>query len=427
MPFINLRPRGTSWQLACVLVLLLGCNQKLDAGDYVDAAWHRKDLDSHLTRWLALAPTASGLLLGQFDRHWQAAAQPVGDLTIQSRLIYTLIAGYEANGEQRYLDAARRGADFLLQYFHDPQLGGFYQRVDPVSFKVMVDTKNTYGQAFALLALSHMARVTGEARYRQAALEAWRAIKLLRDVDGGFRPEAARDFSSGAGLRTQNPVMHIFEALLALLDATNDSAVLADTESVGNFVLYKLLVGLPSGGAYIPEWYDQHWQPLASKEAGGYIDFGHQFEWSHLLRSAERRGLPPLYGEVADRLLKYAVANGYDDSEGGVFNRAFPDGSVDRYKYWWPQAEALRAFLAAGTRPDMARRYRQTLDLVEQELVDHTNGGWLFGDKQTCLAGLCGSQQPEPYHLVGMDLAALALSKDGLCGARHAPCGKPPP
>jgi mannobiose 2-epimerase len=414
--------RGAAVLLA---LLLLACSQKLDAGDYVDAAWHRKDLDRHLARWLAIAPTSSGLLVGQFDRDWKAPAQQVGDLTIHSRLLYAMIAGYEANGDQRYLDAARRGADFLLQHFHDPQYGGFYQRVDPNNGMVVADFKNTYGQAFALLALSHVARVTGDARYRQAALDAWRDIKQLRDADGGFRQEAARDFSGNGGLRSQNPVMHLFEALLALLDASDDAAVREDARKLGNFVLYKLLVGQSSGGAYIPEWYDTHWQPLASKEDGAYIDFGHQFEWSHLLRSAERRGLPPLYGDVADRLLKYAVANGYDDSDGGIFNRAFPDGSVDRYKYWWQQAEGMRAFLAAGTRPDMARRYRQTLELVDQEVLDQANGGWQWGDKRTCAAGLCGTQQPEPYHLVGVDLAALALTKGGICASGQGACSKP--
>jgi len=398
--------KASRWLLPCALVLLQGCER---SSDFVDADWHRKDLNAHLSRWVAISPTPSGMMQGTFERNWKPAAGQGSDLTIHSRLVYTMIAGYEATGDQRYEQAARNGADFLLQHFHDAEFGGFYRRVDAAG-KVLDSSKQTYGQAFAVLALSHMARVTKEERYKQAALSAWHDVRdHLGDPLGGFRTEAARDFSlRGNSANSQNHVMHIFEALLALIDATQDPATIEDARKVGNFVLYKLLVGLPSGSAYIPEWYDAQWKPLATRE--GYIDIGHQFEWVHLLRSAERRGLPPMYADVGERVLKYAIATGYDESAGGVFSRIYTDGTVDRNKYWWPQAEGMRAFLAVGDRPDMARRYRQTLDLVNAELLDTANGGWRLGARRTCAEGKCSNEQPEPYHLVGLDVAALSLA-----------------
>lgn len=406
-----MKPPATSlrWLLPCATaLLLLGCERS--TSDFVNADWHRKDLNAHLARWLAISPTPSGLMQGGFDRSWKAVPNASNDLTVHSRIVYALIAGYEATGDKRYEQAARHGADFLLKHFRDPDYGGFYQRVD-ADGKVLSDGKNSYGQAFAVLALSHMGRVTGDEGYKKAALTAWRDVRNnLRDQDGGFRMGAARNFAPGdSGLKSQNHVMHLFEALLALIDATGDASALQDAREVGDFVLYKLMVGLPSGSAYIPEWYDEHWKPLQSRDKGGFIDIGHQFEWIHLLRTAEQRGLPPLYADVSERLLKYAVASGYDESNGGIYSRIYPDGEVDRNKYWWPQAEAMRAFLAVGERPDMARRYRQTLDLVDSEILDRANGGWFTGAKRTCADGHCGNVQPEPYHLVGMDLAALKV------------------
>jgi mannose/cellobiose epimerase-like protein (N-acyl-D-glucosamine 2-epimerase family) len=397
------------WLLPCAFVFLSqGCER---SGEFVDADWHRKDLNANLARWVAISPTPSGLMQGNFDRSWKPAAGHGSDLTVHSRIVYSMIAGFEATGDKRYEQAARRGAEFLLQHYHDGEFGGFYKRVD-ADGKVLDSGKDVYGQAFAVLALSHMARVTKDERYQKAALTAWHDIRdHLRDPDGGFRNATVRDFSAASGgLNSQNHVMHIFEALLALIDATHDPVTIEDAREVGNFVLYKLMVGLPSGAAYIPEWFDEHWKPLANKEAGAYIDVGHQFEWIHLLRTAERRGLPPLYADVSERLLKYAVAIGYDETDGGVFNRVYPDGTVDRNKYWWPQAESMRAFLAVGDRPDMARRYRQTLDLVNSEILDQANGGWRLGAKGTCAAGNCGNEQPEPYHLVGLDVAALSVA-----------------
>jgi hypothetical protein len=123
--------------LASCFVLLAAC----DSGDgnrgdamaqVANTEWHRKDLNAHLARWLAVAPMPSGLLQGQFDRSWQPAKQVVGDLTLHSRLVYTMLVGYEATGDARYLEAARRGADFMLAHFHDPVHGGFFQNVDAV-------------------------------------------------------------------------------------------------------------------------------------------------------------------------------------------------------------------------------------------------------------------------------------------------------
>ncbi|WP_275584238.1 AGE family epimerase/isomerase [Candidatus Nitrotoga arctica] len=183
-------------------------------------------------------------------------------------------------------------------------------------------------------------------------------------------------------------------------------------------MLYKLLEGQPDGSAYIPEWFDEHWKPLPTKgkNEGGYIDIGHQFEWSHLLAGAERRGLPALYGPAAERLLKYALKIGYDEIEGGVFNRAYSDGSVDRDKFWWEQAEGLRALMVTASTShsrDLWHRYEQTLKLVKEQFVDDAHGGWKLTVKQTCDSGHCGNEQPDPYHMIGMDVIALGLSKAG--------------
>lgn len=398
--------------LICISFSLSGCNEAADSGQFIAAKWHKQDLDAHVARWLAVAPTPSGLLLSKFNRDWKAVPTEGGDLTTHSRLIFVMLKGYEGTGDKRYLDAAMRGAEFLLNRFYDPQYGGFFSGVT-VDGKVINPSKNTYGHAFALFALSHLARVTKDGKYRAAALTAWSDINThLRDADGGFRPEAPRDFGPSSSLRNQNPVMHMYEALLALIDATGDPKAVAGAQSVGNFVVYKLLQGQADGGAYIPEWYDEHWKPLPSKEKGGYVDIGHQFEWSHLLASSEQRGLPALYGDVAERLLKYGLKIGYDDIEGGVFNRVYPDGSIDRDKYWWQQAEGLRALMVAASknnRRELWRRYEQTQELVKEQFVDGTHGGWKLAAKRTCEAGRCGPEQPEPYHMVGMHAAALSL------------------
>lgn len=392
--------------------LTTGCDARPEESKRIDAAWHTSNLaDRLLPRWLELAPSESGFMRTAFDRSWKPKAEQPGYLTDQARLVYSLIIGYEITRDTRYLTAAERGADFLLTRYRDPVHGGFYTRV-AADGKVIYDSKFTYGNAFALLALSHMARVTSEARYRTAALAAWRDIDLnLRDGKGGFFKELPRDFSktgtTANELKTQNPLMHLFEALLALHDATQDPVAMKGAKSIGEFVVYRLLQGRPDDSASIPEWYDNDWKPITTRDKGGYTDIGHQFEWAHLLWEAEARGLTGIFALTAERLLSFAIKIGYDETNGGAYRVLYPDGGVEKSKFWWQQTEALRAFMMSATlnkKKDMWRRYEQTLKLVQEEFVDKTNGGW---HDRACARGDCNGDQVEPYHMVALHAFAI--------------------
>jgi mannose-6-phosphate isomerase len=203
--------------------------------------------------------------------------------------------------------------------------------------------------------------------------------------------------------------MHLFEAMLALYDATGDAEALAGAQSIGDFVLYKLLRGRPDGTAYIPEWYNEKWEPLPQED----IDLGHQFEWAFLLDAAGARGLAGVYPQVAERVLGYAIKIGYDEIDGGAFTRLYPDGTVVRQKGFWQQAECLRTLMhyaALYGKPDMKRRYEQTLTLVKDEFIDAKNGGWYPMTKSACLHQSCADEQPEPYHMTAMHREALELA-----------------
>lgn len=399
--------------LLVLATCLLGCDPFAPRPLQPDAKWHEKALvDGHLAHWLAVAPAESGFLRTSVTRKWQPREQNTTDLVAQSRAIYVLVSGYEVTGDPRYLDAARRGADFLLRHFPDPVHGGLFRAVD-AGGRAVNDSKHTYGHAFAIFALAHVARATRDDRYRDAAVAAWRAVRVnLRDASGGFRPESPRDFSGTSGSRTQNPVMHLFEALLALHDATGDPEVLSDARAVGDFVVYRLLRGLSDGGAYIAEWYDAKWEPLP-EDGGGNIDLGHQYEWAYLLSAAEERGLPALYTGVAQRLLDYAIKTGYDEQNGGCFNVAYTSGKVIRDKGYWQQSECLRTvmrFAALYGQPEMKRRYEQTLALVQDEFTDTENGGWFVMAKRACVHRTCPDEQPDAYHMTAMHREALALA-----------------
>lgn len=375
----------------------------------IDTGWHRDDLEALLLRWHSHAVRPDGSFQLRFDRAWKPLPQPELTLTGQARLVYAFAAGHEFLPDAGYLATARRGASYLLTRFSDAANGGFFHSVN-ADGQPQGTLKRAYDHAFALLALAELYRVSGDVRYRDAAQQALTDIERgFTDPAGGLYNECQRDFTPMAGMRTQNPVMHMFEALLVLRSASGDRMVDNAARRVGDFVTSKLLQGQPDGGAFIPEWYDESWKPLPTREAGGYVDLGHQFEWTHLLTAGA--AVSPVYAQVSERVLIYAMANGYDEAAGGCGMRAYPDDpKTDTRKGWWQQAECLHALLVsaqASSRNDQWRRYEQTQGMIKKQLIDVEHGGWRAAEALPCATGACGDEQPDPYHMVRLHQAAL--------------------
>jgi uncharacterized protein YyaL (SSP411 family) len=102
---------------------------------------------------------------------------------------HALLAGalmtlYEATSDVRWFVAARELCDRLLELFHDPEQGGFFQTGSDAE-ALVVRPKDLYdhavpsGNSAAAEALLRMALFTGEASYERAGLS---ALRIVRDV-----------------------------------------------------------------------------------------------------------------------------------------------------------------------------------------------------------------------------------------------------
>jgi mannose/cellobiose epimerase-like protein (N-acyl-D-glucosamine 2-epimerase family) len=370
-------------------------------------------VEGQFSHWLRTIPTTEGRFRFNVDRHWDVKDDNTADLTFQSRFIYMMATGYELTGDSRYRIQAKAGANFLLAKMRDGEFGGFYDRVSRDG-KPIYAIKRTYGNAFAIFALAHAYKCIGDKRYLDAAMDNWYILKRnMRDPDGGLALAANREFTRHEGVNSQNPLMHVFEALIALYDASGSAAILADAAELANFVVRRLYVPAASVTGYIPEYYDPMWRP-ERMDRDGYVDLGHQMEWAYLLSAGVERGLPENYLVIANTLIDYVLANGYDRGNGGIFEKTDYSGNItERRKLWWPQCELLRTlmhFAAKRGRGDLWDRFEESLALIKTEFLDEVNGGWYPQPKADCVQGDCVNMQAEPYHMTGMYMEALRLS-----------------
>ena len=400
----------------------------------LDLNWFRAHLvQDILPHWLEGAATPAGLFFPRLDRQWRRQPDQVATLVSQSRLLYNFANGYEATGDEPYLQAVRNGARYLIDHFRDPEHGGWFFSVAPPSVldahpeaaivpevdraralpgsaAVLDDRKDSYGHAFVVFGLAHAAQCTGDDAYRQAAADTWATIQAkLTDEHGGLKLRTSGDFSTGEPGRSQNPMMHLFEALLALGDLPDMEHVHDDARRVADFVRSRLV---RERDHCLPEVYGDDWTELPSEE-GGRLDLGHAFEWAFLLSSAAERGLGEADLGHAERFLEYGMQLGYDHASGGIFSPASPDGSsVRQTKGWWEQCEAIRAllhFAALREHDDLWAPLQGTVDFVKRELLDHEHGGWYSGS-WTPVSGVTkhdkGSEWKVDYHVVGMCVEA---------------------
>jgi mannose-6-phosphate isomerase len=221
-----------------------------------------------------------------------------------------------------------------------------------------------------------------------------------------------RDYTRVTDQNTQNPMMHLFEALLALHDATGSKEVLRDAQAHADNIFTKLF---DAREGRLPELYDRDWK-AAPPEQGGYFELAHQFEWAFLLSHAVEKGFPKRYLAIGQRLLNYGMRVGYDKEDGGVFSRGdYQANAVRGPKGWWEQCESLRTMMhyaALRGRKDLWPAFDQTLELAKKNLIDPEYGGWYYSydpKAATQRTGKGGVWQVG-YHVCGMYREALRLA-----------------
>jgi uncharacterized protein YyaL (SSP411 family) len=166
--------RLTAWN-ALMISALADAGAVLGRDDYRDAAVACAEF---LLRDLR---DGDGRLLRTYNR---GQARLRAYLEDHAFLLEALLTLYEATFDPRWFAAARELADEILERFADPERGGFYSTASDheqliARRKDLEDTPTPSGASAACFGLLRLARLTGEARYEDAAVG---VIRLLHTV-----------------------------------------------------------------------------------------------------------------------------------------------------------------------------------------------------------------------------------------------------
>lgn len=390
--------------------------------------------------------------MGGFLTYFDGAGRPTGEgvktLVCQTRMIFTYSALERAGlGDGRVLGLAERGVDFLIDRFWDDSHGGWYWTVERDGTPLNT-AKLTYGQSFALYALSEYGMASGDLRGMEWASRTFETLQTFAadNRHGGYFEFFERDWTkkppgAGGGDRKSFDVhMHLMEAFTNLFEATG--APLYRDKSCEMIALICERMLEPEHGTSIAQ-FSADWVPqraIIFEEVWGadrdvadpegrpldHTSYGHNVEFAWLLGHAVHllNLEPDVYRETVRRLYDHCLEFGIDRARGGVFCDGAHDGPArERNKEFWQQAECLVGLLDAFLLFDDLKyldAYESVHRFVMDRMIAHDVGEWipLFDENNEVLNDALGSAWKINYHTVRSMLQCEARLLKILYGRR---------
>ncbi|PHR94245.1 MAG: mannose-6-phosphate isomerase [Robiginitomaculum sp.] len=229
--------------------------------------------------------------------------------------------------------------------------------------------RDTYAQAFIILAGS----------WRYIAFKDNAALNIAKETlafldsnvqagNGGWQEGLPASLP-----RRQNPHMHLFEALIALYDATQNPQYLNRAGEI--YTLFQNTF-FDAGTGTIIEFFNQDW--TRADNNGGPVEPGHMMEWCWLLRAYEDRSDVEINAQ-ANALYTSALTLGLNTKLGLLYD-CVPPPTTGGTLRTWPQTELLKASLAQAKSGDtacMATAANTIQNMFSTYLNVPVKGGWL--------------------------------------------------
>jgi mannobiose 2-epimerase len=328
-----------------------------------------------------------GGFYGKVDNLNNAIDAPKG-LVLNARILYTFSSAYLLHHQPKQLALATRAYDYLVDFFHDKDFGGFYWSVTPEG-QPLETKKQVYGQAFCIYALAEFYKASNHIAALQLAEQTYLLLELhsYDKIFKGYIEAHNRNWQAIDDLRlsekdqndkkSMNTHLHVIEAY-ANLSAVSTNATLKPA-------IKKLLLNfkehiIHSESGHLQLFFDLDWKVKSS-----LVSYGHDIEAAWLLLEAaelieDEKSISD-FKALAIKMTD-AAARGLQKNGGLIYEFDTSNNhSIEEY-HWWPQAEAMVGFFNAWqiTKNDSyLKKSINTWNFIKQYIKDNVNGEWLWG------------------------------------------------
>jgi mannose/cellobiose epimerase-like protein (N-acyl-D-glucosamine 2-epimerase family) len=365
-----------------------------------------------------------------------------------SRLIYGLSSAYMLTGEDRFLEAADKGTEYLREHFRfydaDEKIIYWYHGIDIQGRRETKVFASEFGddyyavpayeQIYALAGPIQNYRITGDPRILRDAeltVDLFDRFYLDRNYGGYFShldPVTLdpRSDSLGAnkGKKNWNSVGdHAPAYLINLWLATGEDRYARMLE--GTFDTIAKYFPNYDESPFVQEKFFEDWSPDRThmwQQNRGVVGHNLKIAWN-LMRMYSLKAKPE-YEALARKIAEVMPAIGGDQQRGGwydVMERERVAGEADYHfafhdrKAWWQQEQGILAYLILNGvlgGDDYLRIARESSAFYNAFFLDHNDGAVYFNVLANGIAYLLGTERFKGSHSMSMyhsgELAYLA-------------------
>lgn len=330
-----------------------------------------EEVKKHLTEviipfWENMRDDTYGGYYGYMDYDLKVDRKAVKGCILNSRITWFFSNAYMLLRDEKLLEQARHGYEFMQKYCVDREKGGVYWSV-ACDGTPEDTTKHTYNQAFSIYALSSYYDASGDKEALDTAMELFHIIEERCMDEIGYKEAFDREFKeidndklSENGVmaeKTMNTLLHVFEAYTELYRVSGDPDVKKRLLWILDTIAEKV---------YNPALHRQ--EVFFDREMHSILDlhsYGHDIETAWLLD----RGLTILgeasYTEKIRPIILDLTAQVYKTAfDGHSLANECEKGVVNENRIWWVQAETVVGFLNGY---QMAPEHREYLDAAKAE------------------------------------------------------------
>jgi len=323
--------------------------------------------------WSSCGIDSNGRFVEQISQQGSAEADVNRRVRVQFRQFYALTHSHILGLSTDLIETAERAMTQAIADSFDADDAALERgcalllRADG---SVLDSTRELYTQAFYLLALAWRFRLSQDTKWLDAAD---REIAFLEQHMGS--PEGGYIESIPPRLpRRQNPHMHLFEAFLALHEASDEARYLKLADKI--FDLFEAHFFSEESDCII-EYFTQDWQPDPLQ--GGRIEPGHMMEWAWLVDQYGKQSGRSV-SAYSHRLYAKAREIGLDPVTGLLMDEVRMDGTpIRRTRRSWPQTEYIKAasvLAQSGYAPALGHAAEVIETLLDTYLNTDVPGIW---------------------------------------------------
>lgn len=304
---------------------------------------------------------------------------------LNARILWTFSAAYRVLKDSSYLKVATHAFDYIMDKFLDKKYGGAFLSVTAAG-KPEDTRKQAYTQAFFIYALSEYYLASDDSKALDEAKKIFQCVeKYCSDpVNNGYFEVYSRDWKKTDDLligekdkndqKTMNTHLHLLEAYTNLYRAWPDKIVAGRLKNLIELFTQKIVD--PKTG-HLVVFMNEKWESTSTLNS-----YGHDIEASWLVNeSAEVLGDKKLKADVNTLVIPIvkAAEEGLQPDGSLIYEKNLVTGHINTNRDWWPQAEAVTAFVNAykmtGDKAYLTKALR-CWEYIDKNMVDHLNGEW---------------------------------------------------